>query len=94
MAEVTISPSMPGENAKQTSTQAAVPAMGHLSGSDSAPTSAGMVVCTYCCTFCLLAFLHFALQLVVCDRVLPHPGFSQVSRLYDAQQYKAPYDAS
>ncbi|KAL3130588.1 Protein dpy-30 [Trebouxia sp. C0009 RCD-2024] len=43
MAEVSISPSMPGENTKQSSAQEAVPAMGHKSGSDAAPTSAGAI---------------------------------------------------
>ena len=42
MADVTISPSMPGENTKHSPMQeGSVPAMGHLPGSDPGPTSAG-----------------------------------------------------
>ena len=52
MAEVTISPSMPGENTKHSPMQeGAVPAIGHLNGSDPAPTSAGNVcACIECCS--------------------------------------------
>ena len=78
---------MPGENTKHSPVQAGpVPAMGHQSGSDPAPTSAGNAGAST--TSMRLA--HLVYRCVVCPNpagtqpCAPHPGFSQVSRVYDA----------
>ena len=88
MAEVTISPSMPGENTKHSPMQEGdVPSMGHMS--DPSPTSAGahirqLVVDISTALQVQTVLVVVAAWLKCWTTLLDYPGNSRGSRLYEA----------